>query len=121
MTDIRLLHTRVLPTSAGSHYGTLVEVEHPNGRRFTINVWMPVGRPSAAALREWGVTPDGWDANVDTEDGCGGTEPIRRMFPSDQHYQSEFEAAVADRIADALRDLAWPCDDSPRRSTARAR
>jgi hypothetical protein len=96
-----IIHAEVRPL-VGKHYGTKVVVSHPSGKKFDIEIWMPIGSPSEQELAEWKVDRSMWEANVKVPDGWGGMEPIQVMFPTDNHYQSEFEAAVAKRIAAAL-------------------
>jgi hypothetical protein len=97
----------------GKHYGTEILVRHPSGRKASITVWLPFGAPSDEELSEWDVDRSMWESNVEVADGWGGTEPIQRMFPCDNHYQSQFEAAVAKRIADALDG--WDYTEGARR------
>lgn len=96
---------QVVPLNGRKHYGTSVNIAlsvGPSHRSFNINVWVPVGRPSDEELADWGIDADGWENNVEVDDGWGGTEPIQSMLPSDGHYQSQIELAIANRIAEAL-------------------
>lgn len=88
----------------GKHYGTDVAVTIGN-RVYDINVWIPLGAPSDEDLADWGVTTEQWLLNVEVDDGWDGTEPIQNMHPSDNHYQSAIELAVAKRIAEALNGI----------------
>lgn len=91
--------------SVGKHYGTNVNIAFSTGQlhhAYTINVWIPFGRPSDSELADWGIDAAGWDNNVKVDDGWGGTEPIQSMFPSDGHYQSQIELVIANRIAEVL-------------------
>lgn len=106
MSSDNTVHAEVRPL-AGKHYGTEVVVRHPNGSKFSINVWMAVGTPSDDELAEWYVDRFMWESNVEVDDGWGGKEPIQAIFPCDSHYQSRFEEAVARRIADALDGMGW--------------
>jgi hypothetical protein len=101
-----IIHAEVRPL-VGKHYGTKVVVRHPSGRKFDIEIWMPIGSPSDEELAEWNVDRSMWESNVEVPDGWGGSEPIQSQFPTDNHYQSEFEVAVAKRIADALDGWDW--------------
>lgn len=103
------IHAEVRPCE-GKHYGTDIAITHPSGRRHILKVWFPGGRPSDEELEDWGVTPEQWRANIPVDDGWYGTEPIQRLFPSDNHYQSAFEKFLADRIAAALDGLVWSDD-----------
>ena len=89
----------------GKHYGTNVNIVFSTGQIRhcdTINVWIPVGRPSDEELADWGIDAAGWENDVEVDDGWGGTQPIQSMFPYDCHYQSQIESAIADRIVEAL-------------------
>jgi hypothetical protein len=88
----------------GKHYGTSVTVT-VGKQSYMVEVWMPTGCPSDGDLESWSLTRDQWVANVEVDDGWGGTEPIQRMHPCDQHYQSHIEAQVAAAIAAALNGL----------------
>lgn len=89
---------------SGKHYGTTVKLIIAT-RAYDINVWIPLGPPSEADLESWGVTQQQWMENVEVDDGWGGAEPIQRMYPCDNHYQSEVEKVVAEHIAYALNVL----------------
>lgn len=91
----------------GKHYGTDVLVRHPNGRTTAITVWLPIGPPSDAELADWNVDRSMYESNVEVPDGWGGWVPIQSEFPCDNHYQSAFEAEVAQRIVDALDGMVW--------------
>jgi hypothetical protein len=91
----------------GKHYGTTVAFHYAN-RTFAINVWIPVGPPSDEACADWGITKEQWEANVEVDDGWGGTMPIQSEFPCDSHYQSEIEKLVAGHIDYALNVLPIP-------------
>jgi hypothetical protein len=89
------------------HYGTEIVVRHPSGRRWSITVWIPFGAPSDEELASWDVDRSMWESNVEVSDGWGETVPIQSVCSTDNHYQSEFEAAVAKRIAAALDGWDW--------------
>lgn len=83
------------------HYSTTVTLLI-EGRKYDINVCVPLGPPSDEDLADWGVTTEQWLLNVKVDDGWGGTEPIQRIHPVDGHYQSQIELAIAKRIVEAL-------------------
>lgn len=98
----------VLPSSRCRHYGTdiVVTLDIPGLRgvyTFDMNVWVPRGRPSRQQLEVWGYTEEDWDNNIEIPDGWGGTAKIRGAYADfDNHYQSALEAAIAERIVQAL-------------------
>lgn len=69
----------------------------------TLNVWISRGEPSDEALKEWGTDRAGWNADVEVDNGWGGTSPIQNMFPCDSHYQSQYELELCQEIVKAVR------------------
>ena len=95
------MRASVRPLS-GKHYGTTVDIVDGD-KSFGVSVWIPEGRPSIAECAEWGITPGDWDENVEVPSGWSDSwVRIKSEFPCDSHYQSEYEARVAARIAWAL-------------------
>ena len=84
------------------HYGTNIRLVLDDGRNLDINVWISGGAPSDEALKEWEVTREEWEANVEVDNGWEGTSPIQNMFPSDCHYQSQYELEICEQIVKAI-------------------
>lgn len=95
---VSMMLARKLPLR-GKHYGTKVEIRHGDDSR-DITVWFSGGAPSPEQLDRIGVTRQQWDDNALIDDE-GYPELAQDMLDL-SHYQSEVEAAIADRIAWAL-------------------
>lgn len=104
MTD-HIISASILPLE-DKHYGTNIRLVLDNKRTILLNVWIPVGSPSDEECASWGVTREQWEANIEHDDGWGGTCPIQELIPCDSHYQSQYEFEVCQEIVAALGNYA---------------
>jgi hypothetical protein len=96
-----ILDAFVMPLK-DKHYGTQICLVLDNKETYHLNIWISGDDPSDEALQEWGVDREGYEANVEVDNGWEGTVPIQSIFPCDSHYQSQYELEVCQQIVDAL-------------------
>lgn len=87
----------------GKHYGTTIEITDGEINT-TITVWCTADYvPSDRELDAWGATRDGWNNNVEVDDGWGGTTPIRESdIVCDGHFESKWQHELCLKIVAAL-------------------
>ena len=97
------LAAEILPLD-GKYYSTLVRVWYGDDSTLntTIEICVPEGMPSERACEHWDITQEEWCNNIDVDNGWGGMSPIKSLFPSDNHYESEISYQIATAIVNSI-------------------